>query len=99
MTQSAKGEFVVTMKPLAFEDADPESLLGRMSIDKQITGDLTASTMGQMLSAMTGTSGSAGYVAIERVDGVLNGKSGTFVINQLCLTEKLNFSFSQIFAK
>lgn len=80
MTQSAKGEFVVTMKPLAFEDADPESLLGRMSIDKQITGDLTASTMGQMLSAMTGTSGSAGYVAIERVDGVLNGKSGTFVL-------------------
>lgn len=80
MSQIAKGEFVVSMKPLAFEDADPEFMLGRMSIDKQITGDLTAKTMGQMLSAMTGTNGSAGYVAIERVTGVLNGKSGSFVL-------------------
>ena len=67
MTRSARGEFVVSMKPLAFEGADPEYKLGRMSIDKQISGDLTASTVGQMLSAMTGTDGSAGYVAIERV--------------------------------
>lgn len=80
MVQTARGEFVVSMKPLAFEGADPESRLGRMSIDKQISGDLTASTMGQMLSAMTSTSGSAGYVAIERVAGVLDGKRGTFVL-------------------
>ena len=80
MTQTAKGEFVVSMNPLAFEGADPEFTLGRMSIDKQISGDLTASTMGQMLSAMTSTNGSAGYVAIERVAGVLNGKRGTFVL-------------------
>ncbi len=80
MTQTARGEFVVSLKPLAFEGADPEFKLGRMSIDKQISGDLTASTMGQMLSAMTSTEGSAGYVAIERVAGVLNGKRGTFVL-------------------
>lgn len=80
MSQIAKGEFEVSMNPLTFEDADPEFMLGRMSIDKQITGDLTANTMGQMLSAMTGTNGSAGYVAIERVTGVLNGKSGSFVL-------------------
>lgn len=80
MVQTARGEFVVSMKPLAFEGADPEFRLGRLSIDKQIAGDLTASTMGQMLSAMTSTSGSAGYVAIERVAGVLNGKRGTFVL-------------------
>ena len=80
MTQSAKGEFVVSLKPLEFEGADPEFKLGRMSIDKQISGDLTARTVGQMLSAMTSTDGSAGYVAIERVEGVLNGKQGTFVL-------------------
>ena len=80
MIQTARGEFVVSLKPLAFEGADPELKLGRMSIDKQITGDLTASTVGQMLSAMTSTDGSAGYVAIERVAGVLNGKRGTFVL-------------------
>ena len=80
MIQIARGAFVVSMKPLDFEGADPDSKLGRMSIDKKITGDLTASTMGQMLSAMTSTNGSAGYVAIERVAGVLNGKRGTFVL-------------------
>lgn len=80
MTQIARGEFVVSLKPLVFEGADPESKLGRMSIDKEISGDLTASTVGQMLSAMTSTNGSAGYVAIERVSGVLNGKRGAFVL-------------------
>ena len=51
-----------------------------MAIDKEISGDLAASTTGQMLTAMTSTDGSAGYVAIERVAGVLNGRRGTFVL-------------------
>ncbi len=80
MTHTAKGEFVVELKPLPFEGTAPESKLGRMSIDKQISGDLTGNTVGQMLSAMTGTEGSAGYVAIEQVTGVLNGRRGTFVL-------------------
>ncbi len=33
-----------------------------------------------MLSAMTDTKGSAGYVAIERVEGTLNGRAGSFVL-------------------
>ena len=80
MTQIAKGTFVVSLKPIAFEGAEPEFKLGRMSIDKQISGDLTATTVGQMLSAMTSTEGSAGYVAIERVAGTLNGRRGSFVL-------------------
>ena len=80
MTRVASGTFTVSMDPLAFEHAEEEYRLGRMSIDKQISGDLTATTMGQMLSAMTGVEGSAGYVAIERVSGELNGKRGTFVL-------------------
>ena len=80
MTHVAKGEFLVSLKPLPFEGAAPESRLGRMSIDKEISGDLTASTVGQMLTAMTSTEGSAAYVAIELVSGLLNGKRGTFVL-------------------
>ena len=90
MAHTARGEFVVSLKPLAFEGADPEfkstgtipksSTLGRMSIDKQMSGDLAASTVGQMLTAVTSINGSAGYVAVERVTGVLNGKRGTFVL-------------------
>jgi Protein of unknown function (DUF3224) len=83
MTQIAKGSFIVSMKPLTFDGADAETRnlakLGRMSIDKQITGDLVATTKGEMLSAMTATKGSAGYVAIEYVTGSLQGKKGSFV--------------------
>ena len=80
MTQTAKGTFEVKLAPLSFEGADPSWKLGRMSIDKQIAGDLVATTKGQMVSAMTDTKGSAGYVAIERVMGSLHGKKGSFVL-------------------
>jgi catechol 2,3-dioxygenase-like lactoylglutathione lyase family enzyme len=80
MTRIARGEFVVKLLPLAVEGQPEGSGIGRMSIDKSISGDLVATTTGQMLSAMTEVKGSAGYVAIERVDGVLDGRKGTFVL-------------------
>lgn len=79
MSLIAKGTFNVKLAPLPFEGQPGASKLGRMSIDKQIAGDLVATTQGQMLSAMTDTKGSAGYVAIERVEGTLHGKAGSFV--------------------
>ena len=78
--QLAKGTFEVKLTPLAFEGEAAGSALGRMSIDKQIAGDLVGSGKGQMLSAFTGTQGSAGYVAIERVEGALAGRAGSFVL-------------------
>ena len=51
-----------------------------MSIDKIFYGELDASSKGEMLSAMTSTKGSAGYVAIEQVIGSLSGKQGSFVL-------------------
>ncbi len=80
MSMVAKGTFTVKLAPMPFEGQPEGTTLGRMSIDKQISGDLDASTRGQMLSAMTATKGSAGYVAIERVEGTLHGKTGSFVL-------------------
>ena len=80
MSEVATGEFVVKLLPLAFEGQPDTSKIGRMSIDKTISGDLVATTKGQMLSAMTEVKGSAGYVAIERVEGALKGRMGTFVL-------------------
>jgi hypothetical protein len=80
MTTVARGSFTVTMSPLPFDGQPDGSKLGRTSIDKQITGDLVATTKGQMLSAMSDTKGSAGYVAIERVEGALQGRKGSFVL-------------------
>jgi hypothetical protein len=80
----AKGEFVVTLLPLDVEglaeSAIHGSKLGRMSINKTISGGLVGTTVGQMLSAMTDVKGSAGYVALEQVAGELDGKKGSFVL-------------------
>ncbi len=51
-----------------------------MSIDKQFHGDLDGTSKGEMLSAGTDVKGSAGYVAMERVTGTLNGRRGSFVL-------------------
>jgi hypothetical protein len=50
-----------------------------MSIDKQFHGDLEATGKGEMLTAGAAT-GSAVYVAIERVTGSLHGRIGSFVL-------------------
>lgn len=80
MTETVRGEFEVKMAPLPTHDTAEGSLLGRRSLDKTYRGALTATAVGEMLSAGTAVKGSAGYVAIERVTGTLGGKSGTFVL-------------------
>lgn len=71
----ATGTFEVKLTPQPIAEG-----LGRMTIDKTFSGDLEGSSVGEMLSAMGGVKGSAGYVAIEKVTGKLGGKSGTFVL-------------------
>ena len=66
MTNHVTGPFEVQLNPLAVYNQEDKAL-GRMSIDKQFHGELEATSKGEMLSAGTGTKGSAGYVAIERV--------------------------------
>jgi len=78
MTTHATGTFEVTLTPQPVDGAAPA--VGRMSIDKQFHGDLEATSKGQMLTAVTGVKGSAGYVAIEQVTGSLHGRSGAFVL-------------------
>lgn len=81
MTKRATGTFDVKLKPLALEDSKAaEASLARLSIDKQFHGDLEGTSKGEMLSAGTPVKGSAGYVAIEQVNGKLGGRTGTFVL-------------------
>jgi len=78
MTHRATGPFDVKLAP---QPPEPESpTLGRMTIDKQFHGELEAVSQGQMLSVITSTQGSAGYVAMEIVAGTLGGHKGTFVL-------------------
>ena len=79
MTEHAKGTFNVN---LTAQQDGPSPAVGRMIIEKKFSGDLEATSEGQMLMASTAVQGSAGYVAIEKVTGKLNGKSGSFYLQQ-----------------
>ena len=80
VTSRASGTFEVKLNPLPTYDSAEGGTLGRMSMDKQFRGNLEATSKGEMLTAVGSVKGSAGYVAIERVSGTLDGRSGTFVL-------------------
>jgi hypothetical protein len=80
----ARGTFEVKMEP---QPTGPETAavegsgtqLGRMLLHKRFSGELEGTGEGQMLTAVSDTPGSAGYVAIERFVGSLHGRRGSFV--------------------
>ena len=76
----ATGTFDVKVSPQAMDDKVEGAALGRMSLDKTFHGDLDATSKGEMLTAGTSVKDSAGYVAIERVTGTLQGRRGTFAL-------------------
>lgn len=79
MSDHARGTFAVQMQPLS---SPPAEGLMRFSMNKEIHGDLEATSQGEMISAGDPKNGEAGYVAIEKVTGLLAGKSGSFVLQQ-----------------
>jgi hypothetical protein len=82
VTQHAAGPFDVKMAPQPQKKDDTnEAGFGRMLGDKHYHGDLEATAKVEMLASGTGAKGSSGaYVALERVTGVLKGRSGSFVL-------------------
>jgi len=80
MTKRASGTFEVKIVPQAPDAAIGDPTVGRLALDKQFSGDLEATSKGQMLAVRTEIQGSAGYVAMERVTGTLHGQSGTFAL-------------------
>lgn len=80
MTKSAAGTFDVKIAELAQQEHPDGTSSGRFSLEKRYRGGLDATGAGEMLTAGTPVEGSAAYVAIERVDGTLDGRRGTFLL-------------------
>ena len=80
MTGHATGTFEVKVLPQTVEGRAPDPSLGQMSIDKTFHGDLEGTSVGSMLTAGSPASGSAAYVALEKVTGTLKGRKGSFVL-------------------
>ena len=79
-TRTATGPFEPALTPLPLSEAGHEAGLARLSIAKRFHGALEARSTGEMLSSGDPASGSAGYVALEKVHGTLDGRSGSFVL-------------------
>lgn len=75
----ATGPFTVKRVPESVHDRMKDQL-GRFTLDKVYSGDLVGTAAGEMMAAGGTVPGSAGYVAIERVDGELDGRKGTFYL-------------------
>jgi uncharacterized protein DUF3224 len=80
MTNRATGPFDVTMTAQPPHDTLAGVSLGRVTIEKKFHGELDAASRFDMLSVGTPVKGSAGYVALERVVGTLQGRAGSFVL-------------------
>jgi hypothetical protein len=80
----SKGTFQVQVTPEApfdvVEEGGGSVSIGRVTVQKQLQGALEATSVVHMIGVRTPIDGMGGYVAIERVTGVLEGKRGTFVL-------------------
>ncbi|HWA19006.1 MAG TPA: DUF3224 domain-containing protein [Devosia sp.] len=75
-----RGPFEVTLTPQPADAREAAAFLGRLNIDKQFHGALEATSVGQMIAARGERPESAGYAALERVTGTLDGRAGSFIL-------------------
>jgi len=76
----ASGTFDVKIGPVGDANTADGIAIGRMVGTKVFHGDLTGTSIVEMLHSSTESAGSRAYVAIERVVGTLGGRHGSFVL-------------------
>ena len=74
----AKGEFEVTRIPQQELDIGGDASVGHSRFDKRFHGPLEATSVVHMLAVMAPVAGSGAYVAMERIEGSLDGRRGSF---------------------
>ena len=84
-TMHITGKFEVKITPEKTAEGTP---WGRMRLDKTFHGDLAGHSIGEMLAVRTETTGSAGYVALEKVEATLGGRKGSFFLQHSGLMDR-----------
>lgn len=82
MTNTARGNFDVSIRP---GPAELDGAVSRFELSKTFHGDLNGVGTGIMLSGGDPQAGTAGYVAIETVQGHLEDRQGSFALQQFGL--------------
>ncbi len=80
MISKATGSFTVKLELQQASAQADAAVIGRRTLDKHFQGDLEATSSGEMLAVMTSVDGSMAYVALEKVNGILAGRQGSFVL-------------------
>ena len=93
MIHNARGTFDVRLEPITLAEA-PE--LAAMSIAKSFDGDLVGLASGLMLSGGDPAAGSAGYVAIEVVEGEIDGRVGRSALQQFGTLTDADYSLTYL---
>ncbi len=88
MKHRATGRFDLTKDLDPPYDNAPGAEISRAVITKQFHGDLVGTSVTHMTQIMSEIDGSAGYVAVERVIGTLQGRTGTFVLQHNALGDR-----------
>lgn len=86
---TAKGSFDTadwTPQP-PYEEGDGVSL-AHVTLGKTFHGDLTGTSVVSMIMALTPVADSRAYVAMERVVGTLEGRSGSFVLQHFAAGDR-----------
>ena len=76
--ERAKGTFTVKVTPVTGGDQGVAD--ARLTVAKEFAGDLVGTSKGDMWTANTAVEGSAGYVAVEKIEGTLRGRKGAFTV-------------------
>lgn len=77
---TAKGTFEVTLTPQPHQEGVGDASVGRIALFKVFAGEFNGTSVGQMLGYRSSIEGSAGYVAMDKVQGTMNGRQGSFIM-------------------
>ena len=88
MSDHATGTFDVQLHAAPPDTYADGATMGRMTVDKQLHGDLDATSIGQMLTGGEISTGSGVYVAVEKVTGSLKGLTGSFILHHTGIMDK-----------
>jgi hypothetical protein len=86
---TAKGTFETagwTPQP-PYDERDGVTL-GVVTLTKTFSGDLTGTGLVTMLMATTPVEESRSYVALERIEGTLHGRAGSFVVQHDAISDR-----------
>ncbi|MEV4013195.1 DUF3224 domain-containing protein [Nonomuraea angiospora] len=62
--------------------------IGLVTMSKTFHGDLTATSVVHLLTASTEVEDSRSYVALERIEGTLDGRAGAFVVQHNAVSDR-----------